>query len=58
MKTPNALDGKAGMSLITNKFELSLDLYDLEQFIDKKYYETRQRDRINSKQYTVITVII
>ena len=46
------------MSLITNKFEPSLDLYDLEQFIDKKYYETRQRDRINSKQYTVITVII
>ena len=35
------------MSLITNKLESSLDLYDLEQFIDKKYYETRQRDRIN-----------
>ena len=26
---------------------LSLDLHDLEQFIDKKYCETRQRDRIN-----------
>ena len=47
MKTPNALDGKAGMSLITNKLESSLDLHDLEQFIDKKYCETRQRYRIN-----------
>ena len=37
LKTPNALDGKAGMSLITNKLESSLDLHDLEQFIDKKY---------------------
>ena len=40
LKTPNALDGKAGMSLITNKS--SLDSHDLEQFIDKKYCETRQ----------------
>ena len=47
MKTPNALDGKAGMSLITNKLESSLDLHDLEQFIDKKYCETRQRDETN-----------
>ena len=47
MKTPNALDGKSGMSLITNKQESSLDLHDLEQFIDKKYSETRRRDRIN-----------
>ena len=36
LKTPNALDGKAGMSLITNKLQSSLDLHDLEQFIDKK----------------------
>ena len=35
------------MSLITNKFESSLDLHDLEQFIDKKYCETRQRDGVN-----------
>ena len=35
------------MSLITNKLESSLDLHDLEQFIDKKYCETRQRYRIN-----------
>ena len=35
------------MSLITNKLESSLDLHHLEQFIDKKYCETRQRDRIN-----------
>ena len=47
LKTPNILDGKANMSLITNKLESSLDLHDLEQFIDKKYCETRQRDRIN-----------
>ena len=47
LKTPNALDGKAGMSLITNKLESSLDLHHLEQFIDKNYCETRQRDRIN-----------
>ena len=47
LKTPNILDGKANMSLITNKLEFSLDLHDLEQFIDKKYCETRQRDRIN-----------
>ena len=40
LKTPKALDGKAGMSLITNKS--SLDSHDLEQFIDKKYCETRQ----------------
>ena len=47
MKAPNALDGKAGMSLITSKLESSLDLHDLEQFIDKKYCETRQRDETN-----------
>ena len=47
MKTPNALDGNAGMSLITNKLEFSLDLHDLEKFIDKKYSKTRQRDGIN-----------
>ena len=47
LKTPNTLDGKAGMSLINNKLESSLDLHDLEQFIDKKYCETRQRYRIN-----------
>ena len=47
LKTPNALDGKAGMSLITNKLESSLDLHDLEQFIDKRYCETRQRYRIS-----------
>ena len=47
LRTPNILDGKAGMSLITNKLESSLDLHDLEQFIDKKYCETRQRYRIN-----------
>ena len=35
------------MSLITNKLESSFDLHHLEQFIDKKYCETRQRDRIN-----------
>ena len=35
------------MSLITNKLESSLDLHDLEQFIDKKYCETRQRDETN-----------
>ena len=29
------------MSLITNKLESSLDLHDLEQFIDKKYQTTR-----------------
>ena len=53
LKTPNALDGKAGMSLIANKLESSLDLHDVEQFIDKKYCETRQRD-----EPTVMTVII
>ena len=47
LKTPNVLDGKAGMSLITNKLESSLDLHDLEQFIDKKFCETRQRDETN-----------
>ena len=47
LKTTNALDGNAGMSLITNKLESSLDLHDLEQFIDKKYCETRQRDESN-----------
>ena len=36
LKTPNALDGNAGMKLITNKLECSLDLHDLEKFIDKK----------------------
>ena len=41
LRTPNILDGKAGMSLITNKLESSLDLHDLEQFIDKKYQTTR-----------------
>ena len=46
-KTPNALDGNAGMSLITNTLESSLDLHDLEKFIDKKYCENRQRDGIN-----------
>ena len=50
LKTPNALDGNAGMSLITNKLESSLDLHDLEKFIDKKYCETRQRDGINQKR--------
>ena len=35
------------MSLITNKLESSLDLHDLEKFIDKKYCETRQRNGIN-----------
>ena len=35
------------MSLITNKLESSLDLHDLEKFIDKKYCETRQRDETN-----------
>ena len=35
------------MSLVTNKLESSLDLHDLEQFIDKKYSESRQRDGIN-----------
>ena len=29
LRTPNILDGKAGMSLITNKLESSLDLHDL-----------------------------
>ena len=47
LKTPNAIDGKAGMSFITNKLVSSLDLHDLEQFIDKKYCETRQRVGIN-----------
>ena len=47
LKTPNASDGNASMSLITNKLESSLDLHDLEKFIDKKYRETRQRDGIN-----------
>ena len=47
LKTPNALDGKTGMSLITNKLETSLDLHNLEQFIDKRYCETRQRYTIN-----------
>ena len=27
LKTPNALDGNAGMSLITNNFESSIDLH-------------------------------
>ena len=40
LKTPNALNGNAGMSL-TNKLECSLDLHDLGQFIDKKYCETK-----------------
>ena len=44
MKTPKVLDGNAGMSLFTNKLESSLDLHDLEKFIDEKYCETRQRD--------------
>ena len=50
LKTPNALDGNAGMSLITNKLESSLDSHDLKKFIDKKYCETRQRDGINQKR--------
>ena len=29
LRTPNILDGKAGMSLITNNLESSLDLHDL-----------------------------
>ena len=29
LRTPNILDGKAGMSLITSKLESSLDLHDL-----------------------------
>ena len=44
LKTPNALDGKAGMSVIISKLESSLDLHDLQQFIDKNYCETRQQD--------------
>ena len=44
LKTPNALDGKAGMSVIISRLESSLDLHDLEQFIDKNYCETRQQD--------------
>ena len=44
LKTPNALDGNAGMSLISNKLESSLDLYDIEH---EKYSETRQWDGIN-----------
>ena len=47
MKTPNALDGNAGMTIITNKLECSLDLHDLEKFIDKKYCEIRKRDGTN-----------
>ena len=47
LKTPNVLDGDAGMSLITNKLEFSLDLHDLEKFNDKQYCETRQREGIN-----------
>ena len=35
------------MTIISNKLESSLDLHNFEQFIDKKYCETRQRDRIN-----------
>ena len=29
LKTPNALEGNAGMSLISNNFESSTDLHDL-----------------------------
>ena len=47
MKTPNASDGNAVMSLITNKLKFSLALHDLERFIGKKYCETRQQDGIN-----------
>ena len=47
MKTPNALDGNAGMTIVTNKLECSLDLHDLEKFIDKKYCEIRKRDGTN-----------
>ena len=47
LKTPNGSDRKASMSLITSKLESSLDLLDLEKFIDKKYCETRQRDETN-----------
>ena len=35
------------VTLITNKLESPFDVHDLEQFIDKKYCETRQRDGIN-----------
>ena len=41
LKKPNASGGNAGMSLITNKLKSSLDLHDLEQFIEK-YCETRK----------------
>ena len=47
LKTPNALDGNAGMSLINKKLESSFDLHDFERFIDKNYCETRRRDGIN-----------
>ena len=47
MKTPKGLDGNAGLWLITNKLDFPLNLHDLEQqFIDKEYCETRQRDGI------------
>ena len=47
LKTPNISDGNAGVSLITNKLESSLNLHDLEKFIGKKYFETRQQDGTN-----------
>ena len=47
LKTPDTLDENAGMSLITNKSESSLDMHNLEKFIDEKYCETRQQHGIN-----------
>ena len=47
LKTPNALDGQSGMSLITKRFGSSLVLHDFEQLIDKKYCETRQSHETN-----------
>ena len=47
LKTPDTLEENAGMSLITNKSEPSLDMHNLEKFIDEKYCETRQRHGIN-----------
>ena len=44
LKTPNVSDGNTGMSLVTNKLECPFDMHDLEQFIEKKYCETRQSD--------------
>ena len=49
LKTPNALDGESGMSLITKKFGSSLVLHDFEQLINKKYCETRQSHETNCR---------